>query len=138
VLGPVEALVAMAAFLGVLRASGWSAGEDVAAATLATASGAAFTAVVLGQFATAFACRSTTRPVWRLDLRGNPLLLGAVGIELLVLLAMLGVPPLADVLGHRPPSALGLAIAVLAVPAVLLADAAQKMISYALRRRSLR
>jgi calcium-translocating P-type ATPase len=138
VLGAVEAVVAMAAFLGVLWSSGWSYGEDVPAATLATASGAAFTAVVLGQFATAFACRSTTRPVWRLDLRGNPLLLGAVGIELLVLLAMLGVPPLADVLGHRPPSALGLAIAVLAVPAVLLADAAQKMISYALRRRSLR
>ena len=138
VLGPVEAVVAMAAFLGVLWASGWSAGEDVPAATLATASGAAFTAVVLGQFATAFACRSTTRPVWRLDLRGNPLLLGAVGVELLVLLAMLGVPPVADVLGQRPPSLLGLAIAAIAVPAVLLADAAQKMVGHTLRRRRFR
>jgi magnesium-transporting ATPase (P-type) len=134
VLGPVEAAVAMTAFLAVLWSSGWSFGESVAGPTLATASGAAFTAVVLGQFATAFACRSTTRPFWRLHWRGNPLLLGAVGIELLVLLALLGIAPLADLLGQRPPSPLGLAIALAAVPAVLLADAAHKGIRYYISR----
>jgi hypothetical protein len=82
--------------------------------------------VVLGQFATAFACRSGTRPVWRMPWRGNPLLLGAVGVELGVLLALLLVPFLADLLGMAPPTPLGLAVAVSAVPLVLLADAAAK------------
>jgi len=129
VLGAVEAVVAMAAFVVVLVASGWSYGEPVSDRAVATASGAAFTAVVLGQFASAFACRSTTRPFWRIDWRANPLLLGAVGIELLILLAMLGVPLLADVLGQRPPSMLGLGIALAAIPAVLLADAAHKRVA---------
>jgi magnesium-transporting ATPase (P-type) len=126
VLGPVEATISMAAFLTVLWNGGWSFGEPVSAATLATASGAAFTAVVLGQAATAVACRSTTRPFWRLRFRDNPLLLGALGAELVVLVALLAVPPVADLLGQSPPTVLGLAIAVTAVPAVLLADAAHK------------
>ncbi|MET0764638.1 MAG: cation-transporting P-type ATPase [Blastococcus sp.] len=126
VLGPTEAVVAMAGFLAVLWQSGWSYGLPVSDRALATASGAAFTAVVLGQFATAFACRSATRPFWRLDWRSNPLLLGAVGIELLILVLLLVVPPLAELLGHRAPSLLGLVIAAAAVPAVLLADAAHK------------
>jgi magnesium-transporting ATPase (P-type) len=128
-LGPVEASVAMTAFLVALVASGWSYGAAVPAGELATASGAAFTAIVLGQFGTAFACRSTRRPAWTLPPRGNPLLLWAVGIEFCVLVAMLGIPPLADLLGHAPPSPLGLAVAVLAVPAVLLADAAAKSLA---------
>jgi magnesium-transporting ATPase (P-type) len=128
VLGPVEALVSMIAFLAVLWSAGWTYGEPVAAATLAAASGTAFTAVVLGQFATAFACRSATRPFWQLRPTGNPLLLGALGVELLVLLALVGIPPLADLLGQSPPTALGSVIALVAVPAVLLADAADKAI----------
>ena len=126
VLGPVEALVAMSAFLVVLTAAGWRYGSGASAADLATASGAAFTAVVLGQFATAFACRSTSRPAWRVGQRGNRLLVAAVGIELLVLLALLLVPPVARLLGMAPPSPLGLAIAGLAIPLVLVADATAK------------
>jgi magnesium-transporting ATPase (P-type) len=126
VLGPVEALVSMTAFLVVLTGTGWTYGADVAATDLAVASGTAFTAVVLGQFATAFACRSTSRPAWRLGWRGNRLLVGAVGVELLVLLALLLVPPVADLLGMAPPPPVGVAVAATAVPLVLLADAAVK------------
>ncbi|RBY84791.1 cation-transporting P-type ATPase [Blastococcus sp. TF02A-26] len=129
VLGPVEATVAMGAFLTVLVGAGWSYGEDVSSGTLAGASGAAFTAVVLGQFANAFACRSTSRPAWRLGWRGNRLLVGAVAVELLVLVAMLAVPAVADLLGHRPPPLDGLLVAVLAVPAVLLVDALAKSVA---------
>lgn len=89
---------------------------------LAAASGAAFTAVVLGQMANAFACRSGTRPAWRLGWRGNRLLLWAVGIELGILAAMLLVPPVADLLGMSPPPLLGLLLAATAVPAVLGVD----------------
>jgi magnesium-transporting ATPase (P-type) len=126
VLGPVEAAVSMTAFVAVLWSAGWRYGEPVSGTALATASGAAFTAVVLGQFATAVACRSTTRPVWRLRFWDNRLLLGALGVELLILLALLGIPPVAALLGQQPPTPLGLAIALTAVPAVLLADAAHK------------
>ncbi|MGY1704826.1 cation-translocating P-type ATPase [Geodermatophilus sp. SYSU D00697] len=125
-LGPVEATVSMGAFLAVLLGAGWSYGRPVSAALLATASGAAFTAVVLGQFANAFACRSTSRPPWQLRGRPNRLLVWAVGIELLVLVAVLVVPPVADLLGHRPPSLVGLVLAVCAVPAVLGVDALDK------------
>ena len=53
-LGPVEALVAMTAFVAVLTAGGWSPGSPLPSTdTVMAASGAAFTAVVLGQMATA-------------------------------------------------------------------------------------
>jgi magnesium-transporting ATPase (P-type) len=135
VLGPVEATVAMTAFLVVLVNGGWSYGETVRAGTLAAASGTAFAAVVLGQMANAFACRSGTRPAWRLDWRGNRLLLWAVGVELGVLAAMLFVPPLADLLGMGPPPLLGLLLAAAAVPAVLAVDGLHKGVAAARRRR---
>ncbi|MGY1616186.1 cation-translocating P-type ATPase [Geodermatophilus sp. SYSU D00691] len=135
VLGPVEAAVSMLAFLAVLTGAGWSYGEDVDAGVLAGASGAAFAAVVLGQVANAWACRSATRPFFRVGLRGNRLLVWAIGVELLLLAIMLGVPPVADLLGQAVPPVLGLGIALAAVPAVLLADTAHKSIRATTRRR---
>jgi magnesium-transporting ATPase (P-type) len=126
----------MTAFLTVLLAGGWSYGGPVSAGTVATASGAAFTAIVLGQFATAFACRSATRPPWRLGWRSNRLLVWAVGVELAVLVALLVVPTIADLLGHRPPSPAGLLVAGTAVPLVLAADAGVKRLGA--RRRGVR
>ncbi|NIH69188.1 cation-translocating P-type ATPase [Modestobacter marinus] len=128
VLGPVEATVAMTAFLTVLVSAGWRYGGTASGATLATASGAAFTAIVLGQFANAFACRSSTRPAWRLGWRSNPLLTGAVAVELVVLVGMLAVRPVAELLGHRPPSLLGLVVAGCAMPAVIGADTLAKAV----------
>ena len=75
VLGPIEAAAAMTAFVAVLLAGGWGWGQTPSDALLATASGSAFAAIALGQMANAFACRSTSQQVWRLDLRGNPLVL---------------------------------------------------------------
>ncbi|WP_439657866.1 cation-translocating P-type ATPase [Lentzea sp. HUAS TT2] len=126
VLGPAEALVSMAAFLVVLLAGGWRLGDTPDAALLATASGTAFTAIVLGQLANAYACRSASRPVTSKRLAGNRLLLWAVAFELAVLVVFLFVPPLPTLLGGQAPSALGWALAVATVPAVLLADAAAK------------
>ena len=125
VLGPAEAVVEMAAFTAVLVAAGWALGSEPAAADLAMASGAAFSAVVLGQLANAYTCRSESRWVGRVGVRGNPLLAAAVAVELLALALFLS-PPLAGVLGGSPPPALGWAVALLAVPAVILADAAHK------------
>ena len=91
-----------------------------------TASGAAFSAVVIGQMANVFGCRSTTRLVGALGWTTNPALVYAITAELVLLLAFLYVQPLAAILGHAPPSCAGAALAMLAFPAVLLVDAFQK------------
>ncbi len=126
VLGPTEVVVSLGAFTVVLLAGGWRWGTEPGAELLATASGTAFTAIVLGQLANAFACRSETRPGFRLDPRTNRLLLFAVSVELVLLLVFLTVPPLPELLDGTLPTGLGWALAVLAVPTVLLVDAADK------------
>ncbi|UUY03904.1 cation-transporting P-type ATPase [Svornostia abyssi] len=127
VLGPTLAIVSMAAFGATLVAAGWRPGAKAPDGdTLLAASGAAFAAVVIGQAANAFACRSSVTVPWRLDRPRNPLLLGAVASMFVVLAILLFVPPLADLLEQAPPTLLGAAVALLAAPAVLLADAADK------------
>ena len=126
VLGPAEALVEMGAFIVVLIAGGWAWGREPSTHLLAVASGAAFAAVVLGQLANAFACRSES--TWALGKRlgSNPALVAATVVELVLLAGFLGTPAVADLLGGSWPSALGWSVASTAVPAVILADAAHK------------
>ena len=101
VLGFVEAAVALTAFVVSLHAQGWRPGQEFPTGpALLAASGAAFTAIVLGQVANAFACRSVDRPSWATDIRTNPLLIAAILAELGLLLALLYVPPVAHLLGH--------------------------------------
>ena len=127
VLGPVEALIEMAAFLTALVVAGWRPGDAFPTGhALLAASGAAFAAVVLGQFANAFACRSATRWPGALGWRTNPLLVVAVVVELVALIAFLGFAPLASLLDQAVPPAAALGVAALAAPAVLAADAIHK------------
>jgi magnesium-transporting ATPase (P-type) len=136
VLGPVEAIVEVLAFLTVFWSAGWRPGSTFPAGhVLLRASGAAFAAVVFGQIACAFACRSASRPPWALGWRTNRLLVGAVVLSCVTLAALLGIGPVARQLHHTFPGAVGLAVAVGAAPAVLLADTAAKA---ARRRRSWR
>ncbi|WP_407670167.1 hypothetical protein [Nonomuraea solani] len=69
VLGPAQAVAEMAAFVGILWLGGWHFGTAPDPVLLAAASGTAFTAVVLGQFANAFACRSEFRWIGKLRWR---------------------------------------------------------------------
>ncbi|QYC40251.1 Calcium-transporting ATPase [Nonomuraea coxensis DSM 45129] len=126
VLGPAQAIAEMAAFLGVLLLSGWHLGAAPDAGVLGAASGAAFAAVVLGQLVNAFACRSESRWIGRLRGRANPLLLGAVAFEAVLLLVFLGVPPVAGLLGGTFPGPAGWALALLAIPVMVAADTAHK------------
>jgi calcium-translocating P-type ATPase len=128
VLGPTEALVALVAFAATLVSFGFRpGGPPPTPAVLAMASGAAFSAIVAGQFATALACRSWSRPGWRVGLGRNPLLVGSLLTTFAVAALLLSLPALARLLGHAIPSPLGLGIAALAFPAVLLADATHKL-----------
>jgi len=126
-LGPVEAFMEMTAFLLALAAVGWRPGGPFPEGpSLLAASGAAFTAVVIGQMANAFACRSATRWPGAIGWTGNRFLIKAVVVELLLLFVFLYFRPLAGILGQSPPNVAGAAIALLAFPAVLAADAIQK------------
>jgi magnesium-transporting ATPase (P-type) len=126
VLGPAEVLASLGAFTVTLLVGGWRWGTAPDPELLAVASGTAFAAIVLGQLANAFACRSSRRPVWRLSARGNPLLLAAVAVELMMLLAFVAVPPVAELLGGAMPGPLGWLLAAAAVPLVIGADAVAK------------
>lgn len=125
-LGPTEAAVSMLAFLAVLVAGGWGFGDDPSAKLLATASGGAFAAVVLGQAANAFACRSSVRPPWSLGWTTNRLVLWGVAAEVVLLALLLHVEPVADVMRQAPPSTLGWTLALGAVPALLVVDTLHK------------
>jgi magnesium-transporting ATPase (P-type) len=125
-LGITEAAAAMAAFAVVLTAGGWSWGEVPSATLLATASGTAFACISLSQMANAFACRSTVRPVWRLDPRRNLLVVYAVLAEFGLLLAFLGTPALRDQLGGGWPTVRGWGLALAAAVALVLVDGIAK------------
>lgn len=126
-LGPTEAMIEMLAFLVSFWVLGWRPGMAFPTGhNLMAASGAAFAAVVFGQMANAFACRSTRYWPGRLGWTSNRLLLFAVFIEMCLLVSFFAVPWLARILHHRAPSLPGLLCALLAIPAVLLADAVSK------------
>lgn len=125
-LGPVEAALELVAFGAVLIGAGWRWGSPMPPpVVLAAASGAAFSTVVIGQMANALACRSSTRGPGALGWTSNRLLLWSLAIEAALLAAFL-LPPFGRILQQSPPPAVGWALAVLAAPAVLTADAAQK------------
>jgi magnesium-transporting ATPase (P-type) len=133
-LGLVEALGSLGAFWLVLTSGGWSWGTEPSGPLLARASGTAFAAIALGQVANAMACRSTSVPVWRLELTGNRLVLWAVGAELLLLGMFLGWQPLADLLGGAWPGPVGWACAAGTAVGVIVADGAAKASSASRRR----
>ena len=127
-LGPAEALAEMAAFFAVFLAAGWRPGDSFPEGVLAAASGAAFITVVFAQAANAFACRSTTRPVWQLPVQGNKLLVGAVIVALFIATGFLLIPAVAELLGHESPPTVGWVIALASIPLLLVVDAAHKSI----------
>ena len=101
----------------------WRPGDAFPTGSVAAAaSGAAFLAVVAGQSANAFACRSTTRSPAAMGWTTNRLLLPAVLIELAFAIAVIVIPPVADELGQAPPPLAGWAMALLAAAAVLAVD----------------
>jgi calcium-translocating P-type ATPase len=127
-LGPVEAAAAMTSFFAVFLAAGWRPGQSFPDSTLDAASGAAFATVFLAQTANAFACRSKTRPAWRMPLLTNRLLIGAALVELAIAAAFLMVPPVADLLGHQSPPMVGWLVALGSIPLLLVVDGLHKTV----------
>ena len=126
-LGATEAVTSLAAFVLVLVGGGWRWGLTPSPALLALASGTAFATISVAQMANAFACRSESRPVWRMAPGGNRLLLVSVGVELLLLLAFVGLPLFAGTLGGSWPSLQGWTAAVGAGVLLVLVDGLAKV-----------
>jgi magnesium-transporting ATPase (P-type) len=129
-LGPAEAAVSMTAFVVSFLAAGWRPGDPFPEGPVAAAaSGAAFMAVVFGQAANAFACRSSTRWPGALGWTSNPLLVPAVAIGVGISLLVLLVEPIADELGHASPSPIGWSVALASVAVLLTVDAVDKRVN---------
>ncbi|MRX43866.1 cation-translocating P-type ATPase [Agromyces kandeliae] len=127
VLGPLEALLTMTAFVVSLVALGWRPGESFPSGPdLMAASGAAFMTVVLAQTANAFACRSSTRWPGALGWLTNRLLVVGVLVELAFSLVVLFQPTVAGILGQANPPFAGWAVALASVPILIAVDAADK------------
>jgi magnesium-transporting ATPase (P-type) len=127
VLGPTEAGVSMLVFGVLLWTAGWRPGHQIADAEVAIASGGAFFAVIAGQAANVFACRSSVHPAWY-RLTANRFVVGAAVAALLAGVAAIAIPPLADVLDHAAPPLLGWVGALLAAPALVTVDALHKWV----------
>ncbi|MCV7009312.1 cation-translocating P-type ATPase [Mycobacterium gordonae] len=126
-LGPLEAVLSLAAFVVSLLALGWRPGDPFPTGhALAAASGAAFITVVLAQTANVFACRSSSRWPGALGWFTNRLLVPAALIGLAISLLELWVPPVARLLGQWNPPLWGWAVALASIPVLLGVDALDK------------
>lgn len=126
-LGPLEAVLSLAAFVVSLLALGWRPGNPFPTGhALAAASGAAFITVVLAQTANVFACRSSSRWPGALGWFTNRLLVPAALTGLVISLLELWVPPIARLLGQWNPPLWGWIVALASMPVLLAVDALDK------------
>ncbi|HXU91226.1 MAG TPA: cation-transporting P-type ATPase [Methylomirabilota bacterium] len=90
VLGAIEAVAAMAAFLFVLYGSGWVYGQTLASddPLYLHATTACLSAIIVMQIVNVFLCRSATRSAWATGVRGNRLILWGVVLEVVLILAI--------------------------------------------------
>ncbi|HMA39712.1 MAG TPA: cation-transporting P-type ATPase [Gemmatimonadales bacterium] len=124
-LGLLEAVAAMTTFFFVLTRGGWSYGRELALddPLYLQATTATLCAIIVAQIANVFLCRSETRSAFRLGLLSNPLILGGILGEVLLILAIVYLPVGQRVFGTAPiPSAAWLVAAACAVGMFLLEE----------------
>ncbi|MGA8145980.1 MAG: cation-transporting P-type ATPase [Gallionellaceae bacterium] len=87
-LGLIEAAAAMAAFFFVLNSAGWKYGQNLAAQdpVYMQATTACLSTIIVMQIVNVFLCRSATRSVFSIGLRGNKLITLGVISEIAILL----------------------------------------------------
>jgi sodium/potassium-transporting ATPase subunit alpha len=103
-LGLIEAGIAIAGFFGFLFTNGWTWGSPLAWSDplYRQATTVTFSAIVVTQVANVFACRSEHVSAFRLGFFSNPLILGGIATELVLLLALVYTPLGHFVLGTEP------------------------------------
>jgi magnesium-transporting ATPase (P-type) len=103
-LGMLQATAAMAGFFFVLTRGGWRYGDALAstAPLYREATTACLAAIVVMQVVNVFLCRDERQSVFALTLRSNPLLLGAIAAEILLILAIVYTPLGQSLFGTAP------------------------------------
>jgi calcium-translocating P-type ATPase len=103
-LGMLQAAAAMAAFLLVLRASGWQWGEMPARLDPAylEATTACLAAIVVAQVVNVFLCRHPHEPALPFRYADNPLLVAGIAFEVALILAIVYTPAGNAAFGTRP------------------------------------
>jgi len=103
-LGMLQAAAAMAAFLLVLRASGWQWGEMPARLDPAylEATTACLAAIVVAQVVNVFLCRHPQEPALPFRYGDNPLLAAGIAFEVALILAIVYTPAGNAAFGTRP------------------------------------
>ncbi|MBI2955311.1 MAG: cation-transporting P-type ATPase [Chloroflexi bacterium] len=126
--GAIESIFVMAVFFWVLYRSGWTWGTPLATTDplYLQATTIAFLGIVMTQVGTVFAARTNKVSVFRVGLFSNRWVLWGIGFEMVVTLALLYVPPLAEFFGMYPLGIEDWAIVILFGPIVFLADEARK------------
>jgi calcium-translocating P-type ATPase len=127
-LGPIESGVSLLAFFASLYVLGWRLGDPTQGSAVIAASGAAFLAIIFGQAANAYACRSSRFTPWQLGWFTNRLLLPAILVSIGISLCLIFIPELSDALGQSSPPLIGWIIALSSIPIVLGIDAFSKFL----------
>jgi magnesium-transporting ATPase (P-type) len=138
-LGPIEATLGLAGFFFVYWSDGWRPGDAMVdgGRLYVLATTMTFTAIIAGQIGNVLACRSVRSSLFVMHPARNPLLIGAIAVELLALLAVLYVPPMQALFDFTSPGAREWIFVLIILPVLPLLDEARKLISArALSRRS--
>lgn len=136
-LGLLEAVLVLAGYFAVLRAGGWSPGDEVGAGsplhdTYLTATTMTFAGIVACQIGTALAARTERVSLRSIGVFSNRLLLWAIASEVLFAAAVIYVPLLQEVFGT---SALGPTELALLAPMPLLVWGSDELRRAVVRRR---
>ena len=130
-LGLIEAGIAMTAFFWFLFEHGWRWGTPLAWTDplYRQATAVTFAAIVMGQVANVFACRSERVSTFRLGFFSNPFIFGGIAVELILLALIIYTPPGQAIFGTArfpawvwPPMILGAA-------GLLLAEEVRKVVA---------
>ena len=129
-LGVFEALAGMAAFFYVLEAAGWRRGGSVGAEVYRAATTACLTGIVVAQMTNVFLCRNETRSVVYGGRGGVGVVLGAVVIEVGLILAFDYTAVGWHVLGTGP---IGLSVWLFVIPFAVLMLVAEEIRKFVAR-----
>jgi calcium-translocating P-type ATPase len=135
-LGVLEAALAMGAFFWTYWLDGWRPGAPLAAEgpLYRRATTLTLAAIVAAQVGNVLACRTDVESVFRVGLLSSRPVLAGIAAEFLILLGLVGLPPLRAAFGLEPPRLREWGPLVLCPVVVLLAEEGRKWV---IRRRGI-
>jgi magnesium-transporting ATPase (P-type) len=136
-LGPMEAVAAMAAYFFVLRGGGWHPGEALGSKDFLylQATTACLSAIVVSQIVNVYLCRDARESILRTPLLGNRLIVAGIGAEIAVILLIVYTPLGNSLFGTAP---IGVGVWLFTLPfamAILVIEEGRKAVVRAMARR---